>query len=94
MPENQISWYFVYRLLPFDDHYLAGYRYEVQILDDEGRATHVGYFVDPEKPLVIDKKVMPHKVLYAATRQQEGRGNYINDRGQTTDFMGHPIEEP
>jgi hypothetical protein len=79
---SEARWFFVYCLRSTDQQFAAGNRYEVQVLDDAGRAAQVGYFVDPQLPLVIDGQTIPLAVLKAALRQPSGKGDYVNDLGE------------
>lgn len=62
-------------------------QFEIQVLDDDGRAisfTHISY---EQTTLVIDGDLIPVPVIDAAKRQKEGEGNYVNEAGeQVTPF--------
>ena len=74
--------YFVVHLISTDSRYGPDSHFQVQVLDEYERGEHVGYFADPELPLVINGETIPKVVLYAALRQQPGKGDYVNKRGE------------
>ncbi len=75
-------WYFVLHLGD-DDVSETRLRYEVQVLDESGRASEVGRFSQDELTLVVDGVTIPEPVLAAALRQTKGKGDYVGDDGQS-----------
>ena len=62
----------------------AHVRYEVQLLDEQGRARVSGYFGDGDTELTIEGLVIPTEVMDAARQQASGSGAYVNNRGEIT----------
>ena len=76
-----VRWYFVMHLAP--EQQRPGARYEVQLLDDDGRATAwEGY--DEETSLTVGGVDVPSAVLAAGRAQAEGLGDYVDERGVRT----------
>ena len=80
--KNNRKWYFV-RHLCNEDTCSSGAEFEIQVLDRNGRAKHVGYCGHAETELVIEGQVVPKEVLDAARRQLMGRGDYVDSKGQS-----------
>jgi hypothetical protein len=76
-------WYFVMRLDPQQSVETDAHSYEVQVLDQQGRAAAVGYFTDPDAPLTVAQQLIPMAVLHAALRQLPGQGDYVNEAGES-----------
>lgn len=60
-------------------------QYQVQLLDDHGRAQAKGYFASAEEELVLEGVPVDRRVLLAAMAQAEGRGTYVDE-------VGNPIQ--
>jgi hypothetical protein len=75
------EWYFVRKLHPHEQP-ASGARFEVQILDDDGRAIAVGYLTADATKLLIDGRSVPQPVLEAAKQRTEGQGEYVGPNGQ------------
>ena len=76
-----VRWFFVLHL-PLDRQ-LPGARYEVQLLDKDGRAKAVATY-DEEGSLSIDGVGVPTAVLAAGRRQAAGKGDYVDESGEQT----------
>ena len=74
------EWYFVRKLRPHERLDLSE-QFEIQVLDDVGRAAAVGYIGEESTELVISGKSIPRAVLEAAKRRQEGSGEYVGPDG-------------
>jgi len=76
------EWYFVRRVRP---HERPGSpdRFEIQILDDEGRAVSVGYVGSGSTQLTVDGRAIPAAVIEAAKRREEGQGDYVGPDGRS-----------
>ncbi|MDP9316426.1 MAG: hypothetical protein M3R24_37160 [Chloroflexota bacterium] len=75
--------YFVRQLNQQDREWHEGYRFEVQLLDQDGKAAMVGHFIDAQQPMVLGQHNVPIPVLQAAQRREPGSGDYVNDQGQS-----------
>ena len=71
------------RFSPRDSEYGAGRLFEIQILDSHGRAKFVVYCGESEQELDIQGHIVPGAVLNAARRQPEGKGDYVNEKGES-----------
>jgi hypothetical protein len=58
-------------------------KYEIQILDSEGRAKLSGYLEENQTELVVKGFKIPKAVIEAATRQLKGKGDYVNEKGES-----------
>ena len=76
------EWYFVRKLRP-DEKLDVSDRFEVQILDDTGRAVSVGYVYEETTELVIAGQAIPAAVIEAAKRRKEGDGDYVGPDGSS-----------
>jgi hypothetical protein len=66
-----------------DPHYGRGFRFAVQLLNDEGRGDAVLYFHGHHSNFKDAAASVPTGVLAAAMRQVEGKGEYVNSRGES-----------
>ena len=57
--------------------------YEIQVLDAQGRGKHVGYLRYGDTEIEIGGQPIPKAVIDAAHRQPEGKGDYVNEGGQS-----------
>ena len=84
--ESQASmsreWYFVRRVRPHERPGSSD-RFEIQILDDEGRAVSVGYVGSGSTQLTVDGRAIPAAVIEAAKRREEGQGDYVGPDGRS-----------
>jgi hypothetical protein len=83
--------YFVGYLLPDDSWYAEGYRYEVQLLSDDGEAVAVILFHGDESPLQCPESPVPEVVFRAAFGRSGNPGNYVTSAGEIVDFNGQPV---
>jgi len=76
------EWYFVRRIRP---HERPGSpdRFEIQILDDDGRAVSVGYIGSGSTQLTVDGHAIPAAVIEAAKRHEEGQCDYVGPDGRS-----------
>lgn len=76
------EWYFVRKLR---DHESTGSldRFEIQVLDNAGRATSVGHINESSLELVIEGKNIPRPVIEAAKMRTEGKGEYVDPEGKS-----------
>jgi hypothetical protein len=92
MPSRK-EWYFVYKF-PSDDPRQIDTPYEVQVLDDKGRAQSFGYFDEHCTRLTVHGVNIPPPVFAAAMRMPEGSGDYVDSNGALLDpFPGAGIPE-
>ncbi|GEM_PF-1578836 len=75
------EWYFVRKLNSHEQPFSAA-RFEVQILDDDGRAIAIGYLMADTTELLIDDRSVPQPVLEAAKQRTVGQGEYVGSDGQ------------
>ena len=75
--------YFVHHLSERSYRPSLDVKYAVQILDSRGRAKIVGYIGDDEESFEVDGYEIPPVVLEAARRQPYGKGDYVNERGES-----------
>jgi len=75
--------YFVVRLSEQDPEWAEGYRYEIQILDSQGRGAMAGYLKDGDEVLEIEGRSIPSAVIGAARGQAEGQGDYVDSEGRS-----------
>lgn len=83
--------YFVGYLLPDSFGYAEGYRYEVQLLSEDGEAVAVILFHGDESPLRCPDYPVPEVVFRAAFGRSGNPGDYVNSAGEIVDFNGQPI---
>lgn len=74
--------YFVGYLLPESFGYAEGYRYEVQLLSQDGEAAAVILFRGDESPLQCPEYPVPEAVFRAAFGRSGNPGDYVNSAGQ------------
>ena len=76
------EWYFVRRIRA---HERPGSpdRFEIQVLDDEGRAVSVGYVGSDSTQLTVAGRAIPAPVIEEEKRRQEGQGDYVGPDGQS-----------
>ena len=75
------EWYFVRKLRPHErPHSLE--RFEVQVLDNDGRAIAIGHLAVDARQLIIQGHEIPLAVLEAAKRRPEGQGDYVDPSGE------------
>lgn len=58
-------------------------RFEIQMLDAQGRAEACGYVGPEDASLRIYNCVIPFAVIDAARRQAPGQGDYVGDDGNS-----------
>jgi hypothetical protein len=75
------AWCFVRGIRP-DERPGSPDRFEIQVLDGEGRALAVGYAGPTTSALTVDGHVIPVAVIEAARRRPEGKGDYVGADGQ------------
>jgi hypothetical protein len=75
--------YFVLHLEDRDFKPSPNVKYEIQILDSKGRAKVSGYVVENQNELEVDGKIIPMAVIEAAKRQPKGKGDYVNEFGES-----------
>lgn len=75
------TWFFV-RQLPIAER-KPGERFEVQLLDDDGRAVAVARY-DAETSLALGDVIVPRVVLAAGRERPEGSGIYVDQEGVET----------
>ena len=75
--------YFVLHLDDRDFKPSPNVKYEIQILDSKGRAKVSGYVDENQNELEVDGKIIPRAVIEAAQRQQKGKGDYVNEFGES-----------
>lgn len=74
--------FFVLRLSPGQKEYRNGYRFEVQLLDETGRAGAALNFRELNRDFREQEYYVPASVIAAAQRQPEGQGDYVDEAGQ------------
>ena len=75
--------FFVLQLSPRNKEYGSGYRFEVQLLDEAGRAGAVLYFREFHQDFREQEYCVPACVIAAARRQPEGKGDYVDEAGRS-----------
>jgi hypothetical protein len=75
--------FFVVRLAPGRKEYENGYGFEVQLLDEAGRAGAVLYFLELHQDFRTQEYYVPATVVAAAVRQAEGKGDYVDEQGES-----------
>jgi hypothetical protein len=75
------TWFFV-RKLPTREA-TPGERFEVQLLDSDGRAVAVGRY-DTETSLTVNGETVPAVVLDRGRERPEGSGAYVDQEGVET----------
>ena len=75
--------FFVLQLSENDPEWGEGFRYEIQILDVQGRGEFVGYLRANDDVLEIEGHAVPEAVIDAARRQARGQGDYVNSEGKS-----------
>jgi hypothetical protein len=83
--------YFVGYLRPDDPWYAEGYRYEVQLLSENGEAFAVILFHGDESPLQFPEYPVPEVVFRAAFGRSGNPGDYVTSAGKIVDFNGDPV---
>jgi hypothetical protein len=83
--------YFVGYLLPESFGYAEGYRYEVQLLSEDGEAVAVILFRGDESPLQCPDYPVPEAVFRAAFGRSGNPGDYVNSAGKIVTFDGRPV---
>ena len=76
------EWYFVRRVRPHERQ-ASPDRFEIQVLDDEGRAMSVGYLGSGTSQLTVDGHEVPTVVIEAAKKCEQGVGRYMGSDGQS-----------
>jgi hypothetical protein len=76
------EWYFV-RQLRDTENPSSTLRFEIQVLDEDGRAVFAGYLSSEMTELEINKQIVPVPVLEAAKSKEMGRGDYVDSEGKT-----------
>jgi len=79
--DSMKPWFFV-RHLPTDQQ-RPGERYEVQVLDPDGRAVAEARY-DQQISLAVGQMTIPSSVLDAGRAQPEGSGDYVDTKGSHT----------
>ena len=80
MNQSTRQWYFV-RKLQSHEQPARRERFEIQVLDDDGKAENVGYIDEETDLLEINGAVIPEVVLAAARSINCGQGDYIDSAG-------------
>lgn len=62
-------------------------RFEIQVLDGEGRATACGYVGIEDVALDVGGREIPRAVIEAARSQPLGQGNYVDEHGRSVPFF-------
>jgi hypothetical protein len=62
-------------------------QYEIQLLDEDGRAKATAYCDSADEELVMDGVRVDRRVLLAAMAQADGKGTYVDETGSPT----HPF---
>lgn len=75
--------YFVLRMAEHHRHYAAGFRIEVQLLNDDGQGQVVLYLRGPHADYQSGNIFVPSAVIAAALRQMPGKGDYVDESGQS-----------
>ena len=75
--------YFVVRMEEAHRHYAAGYRFVVQLLNDDGQGEVVLYLKGPRADYRSGSLYVPSAVIAAASRQKPGKGDYVDESGQS-----------
>lgn len=75
--------FFVLRLSPRNKEYGDGYRFEVQLLDEAGRAGAVLYLREVHQEFREQEYYVPGRVIAAALKQVEGKGDYVDENGES-----------
>jgi len=80
--QSRKEWYFVSKL-ECHEALGSGDWFEVQVLDDDGKAIAVSRFPATAVEVVVDGKKIPLPVLEAAKRRTEGDGDYVGADGHS-----------
>ena len=75
------EWYFV-RKLDSSERPDRRERFEVQVVDEDGRGEEVGYLAEDTTSLVIGGRAIPSAVIKSAKARVEGQGEYVGPDGQ------------
>ena len=75
--------YFVLSLDESDPSYLEGFRYEVQLLNDDGEGAAVVLLTEEDTNISVPGYDLPSRVVDAARRQEKGSGDYVNTVGES-----------
>ena len=59
-------------------------QYQVQLLDQDGRAKATGYFDAVDEELILDDVRVDPRVMRAAMALPDGQGDYVDDEGRST----------
>jgi len=65
--------------------------YEVQLLDEDGRAIEVARFAGPESSVDLRGVAVPSAVLQSAAELPEGQGCYVDEAGWEVTALGHRV---
>jgi len=76
------EWYFV-RRLDQDEQRLRAHEFEIQVLDNDGRASALGYLSASTSGLTVGDREIPTAVIEAAKRRFPGGGEYVGPDGQS-----------
>ncbi|MCO6437332.1 MAG: hypothetical protein J5J06_09625 [Phycisphaerae bacterium] len=76
-----VEWCSVRKLRGFDRPTIDSV-YEIQVLDEDGRAIGVGYLNDATIQLAIGDRQIPPQVISAARRCTLGDGQYVGPDGK------------
>ncbi len=76
------NWYFVLHLEE-RDRPSSGMQYQIQLLNAEGQAVACGYADDTTDSLQILGQPIPALVIEAARRQPIGKGDYVDEAGNS-----------
>ena len=82
MPPNPTR-YFVLRLHERDYRPTPEACFVVQLPSPEGGPGATGYLRADQTELVVDGEAIPTAVLNAARRQPYGKGDYVNEKGES-----------
>lgn len=74
--------YFVARLSNRSWGASDGFRFRIELLDDEGRGGAIVVFSENSEQLTILGHTIPAPVVAAAERQQVGSGEYVTSTGE------------
>jgi hypothetical protein len=79
--QSEPRWFAGY-LLPDSDGYAEGYRYWVQLLDEDGRGGAFVLFRGDESPLRCPEYPIPEAVFRAAFGRSGNPGDYVSSAGE------------
>lgn len=75
--------YFVLHLSESHRHYAAGFRFAVQLLNEDSQGEAVLYFKESCADYNSGSLRVPSEVFAAALRQKPGSGDYVDESGQS-----------